>query len=139
MKKKRYIPEGTKFSAKKDSKILSVKTTKSISVIDAPRVDYNNPRTNKFVPVLRIIIDKIPHFVGLKNTNKVFATTKTPPKLASYKYMSYETRSIVLQWIKCMGAAPSKHVAYAMGYLNTRQVGQIRRWHIKDWRTYTNK
>lgn len=121
------------------SEIRNLETNLASACLQAPRVDEENPRTKKFASSL---LSEIPmpfaSLFGIRTKQQEWRSIKTIPAIPTFMDMSNETRTRILHVVYSFGAAPSSVLCRLVG-LTARQVGQIRRWNIPNWRDLTNQ
>jgi hypothetical protein len=123
----------------RNTEILNLETNHSSAYLQAPKVDEENPRTKKFAGSL---LSEIPvpfaSVFGIRTKDQEWRSLKTTRAIPTFQDMTNETRTRILHVVYSFGAAPSSILCRLVG-LTARQVGQIRRWNIPNWRVLTNQ
>jgi hypothetical protein len=120
------------------NEVLAIETNQTTAIRQYPTVDRDNPRTEKFEgSLISQIITPIASYFYIRTRDGNFHSLKTNQAIPSFIDMTDETRTRTLQVIYNWGPAPSSMVARLLG-LTARQIGQIRRWHIPNWRLIGN-
>lgn len=102
-----------------------------------PDIDVERPSSKKFRGAVVVALQKriiYPFTLHPRYYNNEWPALKTIPTMPSFMAMSRSSRTELISQIFSSGNTPSQQLTIRLG-ITARQIGQIRRWWIANWRT----